>query len=343
VRAAIPALLVGCVALLVSPAAVPQAQPAKPQFEVAPPPHDKPDPARDLKLVTSFDAKRVEAGAVPYITLTLVNTSKNVTYPVVKPGDGSEAGWREPFVHFTAEQLNVQGEWTPLQTFGRGRCGLFDWKWQKDVIDLKPGEKLVVTNEWIPAADFRLQQPGKVRVRGHYEYRAGVGKGGRVQPGEDLGRMARMPAFAIQSEPVEFDVIRPLDLRVRVKKALKVGVEMKVSDVIDVTLTNTTGESITVRTGGQKAAGFDLIGGGPEANQPQLTDYATEYGKLTLLKAGQTASLLGAGEFANGGDGTWTGRKPGKYVIRVGYSVSDDPNTSRGQVVEAFAEVPVEE
>jgi hypothetical protein len=341
VRAAIPALLIGFVALVIAPAAVPDArpaaQPAKPQLEVAPAPHEKPDPARDLKLVATFDTKQVQAGAVPYISLTLVNTSKNVTHPVVKPGDGSETGAREPYVHFTAEHLNVQGEWKPLQQFGGGRCGLFDWQWQKDVIDLKPGEKLAVTNNWIPAADFRLQHPGKVRVRGHYEYRAGRGK----EP--DLGRMARTPAFALASEPVEFEVVRPLDLRVRVKRALKVGVEMKVSDVIDVTLTNTTGESIIVHTGGRKLAGFDLLGGGPEANQPQLTDYATEYGGLTLLKAGQTASLLGAGEFANGADGKWTGRKPGKYAIRVGYSVANDADSSLVQIVEAMAEVPVEE
>jgi len=341
VRAAIPALLVGVAALLVAPASVPRARPAKARVEVAPAPREKPDPARDLKLVATFDAKHVEAGATPFVSLSLINTSKTVTHRVVKPGDGSEIGAREPFVHFTAEQLTVQGEWKRLPHFGGGRCGLFDWQWQKDVIELKPGERLAVTNEWIPVPDFRLQQPGRVRIHGHYEYRAGRRAG--VPAEDDLGRMGETPAFALVSEPVEFDVVRPLDLRVRVKKALTVGVEMKVSDVIDVTLTNTTGASITVRTGGRKAAGFDLCGGGPEANQPQLTGYATEYGKLTLLKAGQTASLLGAGEFANGADGTWTGRKPGAYPIRVGYSVTDDPNSSRGQVVEAFAEVPVEE
>jgi hypothetical protein len=338
VRAAIPAVLVALLAFLAAPASDPQ---AKPQPEVAPPPHDKPDPARDLKLVAAFDAKQVEAGTTPYITLTLVNTSKTVTYPVVKPGDGSECGWREPFVHFTAEQLSVQGKWEPLQKYGGGRCGLFDWHWQKDVVELKPGEKLVVTNEWIPATNFNFQQPGKVRIRGHYDYRAGARE--RAEPDKDLGRMGETPAFALATEPVEFDVVRPLDLRVKVKQPLKVGVEMKISDVIDLTLTNTTDKPQWAYSGGTAASRVGMTGGGPEANNPQLTEFASQYGSPMELKPGQTASLLGKGELANGADGKWTGRKPGKYLVRIEYAVTSDPSSSLVHVVEVIAEVPVVE
>ena len=60
-----------------------------------------------------------------------------------------------------------------------------------------------------------------------------------------------------------------------------------------------------------------LIGGGPEANNPQLTEFADDFGYSVELKPGETASLLGKGELANGGDGKWTGRKPGKYLVRL--------------------------
>jgi len=210
VRAAIPAVLTGLVLALLAPAAGP---------EVAPPPHDGPDHARDLKLVAAFEGKTVPAGTSPHVALTLVNTSKANTYLVVKPGDGSECGWREPHVYFTAEQLSAQRKWEPLQRYGLSRCGLYDFDWPKDVVELKPGEKLAVTNNWIPNPDFRLQFSGKVRVTGHYDYQAGKGKSGVVRAVENRGRMYDTPAFAIASNPVEFEVVRPRDQQSEAERA----------------------------------------------------------------------------------------------------------------------------
>jgi hypothetical protein len=341
VRAAIPALAVAVLAFLVAPVAVPN-QPAKKDAAVAPPPHEKPDPARDLKLVATVGAKQVHAGTTPEITLTLVNTSKTITYPVVKPGDGSECGWREPFVHFTAEQLSVQGKWEALKPVGGGRCGLYDFEWQKSVIDLKPGEKLVVSSDWIPEPSFGLQQPGKVRLQGHYEYSGGRKKSGPA-PAGDRGRMGGTPAFSLATEAMEFEVIRPLDLRVKVKRPLKVGVEQNISDVIDVTLTNTTDKPLTARSGGMTGGYLGLCGGGPEANNPQVTHYDSDHGSSVEVKPGQTRALLGKGELANGADGKWTGRKAGTYLVGVTYLVQSSPDSSHRVAVEAFVAVPVEE
>jgi hypothetical protein len=52
----------------------------------------------------------------------------------------------------------------------------------------------------------------------------------------------------------------------------------------------------------------------------------------------RTVALLGAGEVANGTDGKWTGRAPGKYVVRASYAF----NPESRQTVDAWAEVPVE-
>ena len=61
------------------------------------------------------------------------------------------------------------------------------------------------------------------------------------------------------------------------------------------------------------------------------------------LKPGETASLMGKGELANGGDGKWTGRKPGKYLVGVSYAVESRIDSSYQIIVETVAEVPVEE
>ena len=267
----------------------------------------------------------------------MVNTSKAITYLVVKPGDGSECGWRDPYVHLTAEQLSVEGKWVPIAQRGIGRCGLFDLDWPKDVIDLKPGDKLPL-NSWGPVANLNLQYPGKIRVFAHYEYRATGGKDGRSRSVAERGRMAESPLFAIASEPIEFNVVRPLDLQVKLKQPLKVGIEKKISDVIEVTVTNTTDKAILIVASGPTGAKLAFWGGGPEANNPELTEYAEKFGRPMELKPGQTASLVGAGELANGADGKWTGRIAGKYAVRAVY-ITD---AATGTNVEALIEVPVE-
>jgi hypothetical protein len=343
-RVVVLARFSGAAAALVVYAFVPpMVEPQAPVFPgerpVAPAPHERPDPTRDLKLIATFDGKPVKAGTVQSVGLTLVNASKTTTYRVVRPGDGSETGGREPYVHFTGEQLTVQGQWVPLRGYTIRECGLFDHDWQKDIVELKPGETLPVTNQWIPMTDFRLQHPGTIRVTGHYEYRAGRRDANGAIINEDRSKMGDTPAFAIHSEPVEFSVIRPLDLKIRVKGELKVGVEKTISEVIDITLTNTTDRPIRLISGGTAGHSVEMCGGGPEANNPQLTDYAAQYGRGVELKPGQTLSLLGPGELANGADGKWTGRKPGKYALRVSYAFNPDTR----ETVDAIAEIPVVE
>jgi hypothetical protein len=176
-------------------------------------------------------------------------------------------------------------------------------------------------------------------VFGHYEYRATGGKYGKPRPLAERGAMAETPLFAIRTEPVEFDVIRPLDLKIKVKQPLKVGVEKKISDVLEVTLTNATDKAVTIGAGGPTGAKLSFTGGGPEANNPELTEYAEKFGSQVELKAGETAALVGPGNLSNGADGAWTGRKPGKYLVRATYSTE----VSTGPRVEAVIEVPVVE
>src|SRR5262245_3541937 len=174
---------------------------------VPPPPERQPaaekfDPARDLQLVAELKwGETLRPGTDPWVELTLVNTSQTITYPVVRPGDGSEVGWRDPHVFFTAELLGPDDRWTPVPKADSFICGSFAWDWPKDVIDLKPGEKLEV-NRSGPHLEF--QKPGKVHLVGHYAYRATSGKRGEPRPEDQRGRMKGVPLFHVVSNPVEF-------------------------------------------------------------------------------------------------------------------------------------------
>ena len=163
-RLAISATLGGLLVAFVSPAADPKGDAVtKEQIEA------------DLKLVPKVfgDTRVIEAGTQPYIEFALVNTSKTRTHKVVKPGDGSSDGRRDPWVHVTAEQRTVEGGWAAMRGHVPAGCGLFDWDWLKDVIELKPGEELKLT-DWYHPSEFEFQYPGKVWLTGHYSYRDAV-------------------------------------------------------------------------------------------------------------------------------------------------------------------------
>jgi len=308
-RAALPAVLVGFLLVSLTPAADPPAQPTKEQIEA------------DLKLVPSVEGKDrvIEAGTQPYVSFKLVNTSKTRTHKVVKPGDGSECGWRDPWIHVSAEQRSVEGKWAAMQKLSYGRCGLFDSDWPKDVIELKPGEELAL-KDWYDPSRFEFQFPGVVRLIGHYEYRAVSGKTGKPRPDAERGKMAGVPLFAIQSEPVEFTVIRPLDVRVKVKKSLTVGVATMASEVIEITVTNTSDKPRTVGNISQNGFGVGITLYEELATQLAFKDVPV-YSQLKTLEPGETVTVFGGGNFASAADGPWKGLKAGTTRVRVSYSI----------------------
>lgn len=308
-RAALPALAFALTFALVAPATQPKAEP----------PLTKEHIESDLKLVVIPPKERViEAGTQPYLAFKLVNTSKTRTHKVVKPGDGSTHGWRDPFVHVTGEHRTVEGKWLALDGHLQGRCGLFDSDWPKDVIELKPGAELVM--DWPGHRHYDLQHPGTIRLIGHYEYRATGGKKGDARPDAERGAMAGVPLFALHTEPVEFTVVRSFDLRAKAKKALKVGVETKLSEVLEATVTNGSAKRITV--GNVSQNGFGLGAMPMSEGLLQWPGKTTPvYGRTKELAAGETVTVFGGGEFASTADSLIKAEKPGTYRVRVSYSI----------------------
>jgi hypothetical protein len=329
-RVALPAVVVILLAVLARAAGPKAGPPTKEQIE------------GDLQLVAILPKERViEAGTQPYIGLKLVNRSKTRTHKVVKPGDGSEVGWRDPWVHVTAEQRTVEGRWVAMEPLDPGRCRFFDWDWTKDVVELKPGEELLL-EDWFDPGHFEFQWPGKVRLVGHYEYRATGGKHGKPRPDAERGPMAGVPLFCLTSEPAEFEVVRPLDVRARVKRAMKVGVTMKASEVLEVTVTNRSDRRRAVGNVAQNGYGIGIAPYSEAVTTAIPFSDVPVYSAEKYLEPGETVTVFGGGDFASTADGPWKGLKPGTVRVRVSYSIPT--NSSASHVIHAEdVEVRVEE
>ena len=269
----------------------------------------------DLRIqVDLHGLKTLSAGETPWMTASLVNTSQSVTHRVVKPGDGSEVGWREPYCFVTATVDCGDGKPNPLPKADYGRCGLFDADWTKDAIHLRPGDKLSLGYVVLP----EFQQAGRVHLRFHYTYGGGNGARGQSPKTPDqLGLMAGVPNFEITSAPVVFDVVRPLDVRVKVKKALRANKETRLPDLIEVVLVNQSPEPVECSSPISAASlHFRIdIDGQYGGWKPILSEQGIGQGICRMLKPGDTVSLLGPDKFANGLDGTWI--YPAEDIVKV--------------------------
>jgi hypothetical protein len=248
---------------------------------------------KDLRLdVRLLRPKKIEPGVAVPLRMELVNTSKERTYAVVKPGDGSEVGLRTPHVFYTATVTRTDGETHPVPKAEYGRCGQFDRDRTKDIVALKPGEKLPLWR-WLRPPDkmLELQEAGEVRLVVHYSCRA-------VREGA--------PAFEVVSAPVVFEVVRPLEVVLKVRKPLQTRVQTRLSELFDVTLVNRSNDPVEVKSptdSGDARLRFE-IGGEFAGWRPMIGK--KQAAVTRALKPGEAAALLGAGELANGFDGTWT-------------------------------------
>jgi hypothetical protein len=208
------------------------------------------DIERDLVLeATLATPGTIQPGQPVRVTSRIVNRSKTHIYKLVRPGDGSESGWREPHVFYRAQAVGPRGVRKPVAERQLGRCGLFDADWHKGVVSLAPGESLVLT-DWMPAAHHVLdfQQSGPVELRLHYRYTRGQsGKGGRPSESPDgTGPMGNVPAFELVSAPVRFSVTRLIDIRLEVTGTLTVGRVARLSDVLRLHVENLAHDPVHV-------------------------------------------------------------------------------------------------
>jgi hypothetical protein len=274
-----------------------------------------------------------------------VNTSKTFTYPVLKPRIRAD----EPRLAFAAEQLSFRGAWERAELVGGAGCGLHGVGQPVEVSVLKPGEKLTITSDYFPFNYGGFRYPGRVRMTVQYAYLMPTVEpvagppGGPGAPGpvahEPPAALRGVKPFRLVAEPVEFDVVTPLNLAVRVKRPLKVGEAAKLSDLLDVTLKNATGEVVALPPVGAPGTSLRVNFNTPLLAEATPVTAAGPGGEKVALVRNETAALLGAGPLANGADATWKGAAAGKFPICVEYSTAAWKD---GEKLFAFAEVAVE-
>lgn len=140
--------------------------------------------------------------------ISMTNLSQSAL-EFVKPGDGSESGWREPLILYSAEK-KVEGQWRALERHQPRRCGLYNPAWHDDFVKLKPGNTLSI-GDWVPGPEAYFDlSPGLYRFRVHYDYAQGQhGKGESGVSGAQWLRpeLRRIPAFQLVSNPVEITIV----------------------------------------------------------------------------------------------------------------------------------------
>lgn len=129
---------------------------------------------KDLNMSFIFIEKTKERAAYSKIRLYLNNESTDKEYLIIKPSDGSESAWREPYIYFKIE-LKKDKEWLPLKAGLTLRCGLFDADWQKDVFRLQANQKEQIYEMAFAniLAGFEIPSNGIIRIQAYYDYKQG--------------------------------------------------------------------------------------------------------------------------------------------------------------------------
>ncbi len=170
-------------------------------------------PTADLELVI---VKRfpdvVRPGQILETGLVLRNTSPLGPHRVVRPGDGSDEGWREPHVWFEVHRKTADGAWAQAPKRKVVRCKSHKPDWREDVVEISAGGELDVRSWARDPSRYALQKPGAYRLTAHYAWRRQPVAG----TDGDLGRMRDVPAFQIVSDAVPFTLERPLDVKIEV-------------------------------------------------------------------------------------------------------------------------------
>lgn len=143
---------------------------------------------------------------LPAVSGKLRNVSRRRAHAIVLPGDGSEVGWRDPVISFTAFIDEGDGCWQVLPPAVVGRCGLFDPDWSDEIVALRPGTTRSIDPLW--ASPFFAWRPGKVRLFVHYAWTGGEATKSRGGGGIsfDPRAMRREAPYELISNPIELEI-----------------------------------------------------------------------------------------------------------------------------------------
>lgn len=169
---------------------------------VTPSPTVAGDPQPDLQL-RATGPRTMTLTEFPTIEGTIANVSRRA-HSIVTPGDGSDAGWRDPVITFTAFIDEGDGCWQPLPRAAVGRCGLFDHEWRDEIVRVAAGKTKKLGPLW--AHPFFEWRKGTVRLFVHYAWTGGEASKGSATTSVDLAGMAKEAPYELVSAPIEIVV-----------------------------------------------------------------------------------------------------------------------------------------
>jgi hypothetical protein len=248
-------------------------------------------------------------------TVTLVNRSKTSTHRVIIPGDGSEAGLREPHVFWSVTFVGVDGIERPVNARGVGRCGIYAEEWWKDATSLAPETSSVINGFVHPFSVYSILEDGTVRLRAHYAWKGGVGR--RKTSPEDLGGMKGVEPYELVSNVVEVSLRARLGIVVKPKARFVAGVEVKVADVVDARLESRTAVATTVEPA---TCWLNVVYDSSMTTAWSNVNVYVEppkAGRPFELQPHSSVPLLREGPFGEGRDPVFKFEKPGKARFAI--------------------------
>lgn len=169
-----------------------------------------------LRLVIS-GPNEVKLGEAVEFKAALVNDSKDRTYRLVMPGDGSGVGWRTPIVGWTVTAEATGQEWKsgylfqafapPERAIAGGRCGNVNALEESEIFSLAPGQTAAL--EGFLNRQANAQKKGKYRIKLKYtndphKELKGIPLGEHSQ--EALQQIKRSDAVELESNEIVVNV-----------------------------------------------------------------------------------------------------------------------------------------
>ncbi len=228
-------------------------EPGRPTLAVDP--AQRAEIERDLAVLLTYGGPRqVEADSTWPTAATLVNRGERERW-LVRPNDGSDQGWREPHVFYSAEMESAPGVWQPVPLRDDlSRCGNYATDWYSDVTSLAPGAAMKL--EWMddPGRSFDFGASGHVRLYAHYEYDGGAKRSFQdsSHPVDPPRQLDGLGAFAVVSAPLELDVHVDTSIRVSMtlrRRTFRVGEGVPFAALADVTVENVSSVPVELTSG----------------------------------------------------------------------------------------------
>jgi hypothetical protein len=220
------------------------------------------DPAADLQITIQLVGAPTSArGEHRGLKAEMVNTSKTDSHWVVRTGDGSDMGWREPWVWLSAEADTGAG-FRPVERGEMGRCRMFDHDWPKDVVELKPGGRMELA--WLPSVSWALDLPnnGKVKVRLHYAWQRPGSRPSGITPESVDSPITDVAPFEIISEPLELAMKSPVAVSLKKLGDNRAGKNVSLKRLLALSISQGQGLVTDVR--------FQLRGGKHIGHRPKV-------------------------------------------------------------------------